>query len=149
MYGPPTPRRVFSPREKSLRRLTKGGQKPMPLMTVIMVLIVVGVLLWLVNLIPMQGTIKSILNAVVVIAVVLWLLNIFGLFSSFAQIRVGSSPHTSRRASRERSRYRIRTRATSHPRRRNPQRPHLAVQMAALQTQRLRRLRHVPAILFQ
>jgi hypothetical protein len=70
--------------------LNKGGQKPMPLMTIIMVLIVVGVLLWLVNLIPMQGTIKSILNAVVVIAVVLWLLNIFGIFNSFAHIRVGS-----------------------------------------------------------
>jgi hypothetical protein len=62
----------------------------MPLLTVIMVLIVVGVLLWLVNLIPMQATIKSILNAIVVIAVVLWLLNIFGLFNSFAHIRVGS-----------------------------------------------------------
>ena len=62
----------------------------MPLMTVIMVLIVVGVLLWLVNLIPMQGAIKSILNAVVVIAVVLWLLNIFGLFNTFSHIRVGS-----------------------------------------------------------
>jgi hypothetical protein len=62
----------------------------MPLMTIIMVLIVVGVLLWLVNLIPMQGTIKSILNAVVVIAVVLWLLNIFGLFNTFSHIRVGS-----------------------------------------------------------
>jgi hypothetical protein len=62
----------------------------MPLMTVVMVLIVVGVMLLLVNLIPMQGTIKSILNAVVVIAVVLWLLNIFGLFNSFAHIRVGS-----------------------------------------------------------
>jgi hypothetical protein len=62
----------------------------MPLLTVVMVLIVVGVLLWLVNLIPMQETIKSILNAVVVIAVVLWLLNIFGLFNSFAHIRVGS-----------------------------------------------------------
>jgi cation transporter-like permease len=56
-----------------------------------MVLIVVGVVLWLINrFIPMQGTIKSILNAVVVIAVVLWLLNIFGLFNSFAHIRVGS-----------------------------------------------------------
>ena len=62
----------------------------MPLMTVIMVLIVVGVLLWLVNLIPMQGTIKSILNAVVVIAVALWLLNVFGLFNTFSHIRVGS-----------------------------------------------------------
>jgi hypothetical protein len=63
----------------------------MPLIQVVMVLIVVGVLLWLVNrFIPMQGTIKSILNGVVVIAVVLWLLNVFGLFSSFSHIRVGT-----------------------------------------------------------
>ena len=63
----------------------------MPLITVVMVLIVVGVVLWLINrFILMQGTIKSILNAVVVIAVVLWLLNIFGLFNSLAHIRVGS-----------------------------------------------------------
>jgi hypothetical protein len=51
----------------------------------------VGVLLWLVNnFIPMQSTIKSILNAIVVIGVVLWLLNVFGLFHSFSNIRVGS-----------------------------------------------------------
>jgi hypothetical protein len=51
---------------------------------------VVGVLLWLVNTyIPMQGTIKSILNAVVVIAVVLWLLNVFGLFTSLSRVHVG------------------------------------------------------------
>jgi hypothetical protein len=82
---------VFSHREKSAKLATKGGQQPMPLLTVVMVLIVVGVVLWLINrFIPMQGTIKSILNAVVVIAVVLWLLNIFGLFNSFAHIRVGS-----------------------------------------------------------
>lgn len=62
----------------------------MPLIQVVLTLIVVGVLLWLVNrFIPMQSTIKSILNAVVVIAVVLWLLNLFGLFQSFSQIRVG------------------------------------------------------------
>jgi hypothetical protein len=61
----------------------------MPLIQIVMVLIVVGVLLWAVNLIPMQGTIKSILNAVVVICVVLWLLNVFGIFSSFSNIRVG------------------------------------------------------------
>jgi hypothetical protein len=63
----------------------------MPLLQIVMVLIVVGVLLWLVNrFIPMQGTIKSILNAVVVIAVVLWLLNVFGLFSSFSHLRIGT-----------------------------------------------------------
>jgi hypothetical protein len=63
----------------------------MPLIQLLMVLIVVGVLLWLVNnFIPMQSTIKSILNAIVVIGVVLWLLNVFGLFHSFSNIRVGS-----------------------------------------------------------
>ena len=62
----------------------------MPLMNIVIALIVVGVLLWLVNrFIPMQGSIKSILNGVVVIAVVLWLLNIFGIFHSFARIHVG------------------------------------------------------------
>lgn len=63
----------------------------MPLLQVVMTLIVVGVLLWLVNrLIPMAGSIKSILNAVVVIGVVVWLLNVFGLFNSLSSIRVGS-----------------------------------------------------------
>ena len=62
----------------------------MPLISVIVVLLVVGVLLWLVNTyIPMQGTIKSILNAVVVIAVVLWLLQVFGLLSTLQGITVG------------------------------------------------------------
>ena len=61
----------------------------MPLIQIVIVLIVIGVLLWLVNLIPMQGTIKSILNAVVVICVVLWLLNVFGVLSYLPHIRVG------------------------------------------------------------
>jgi hypothetical protein len=55
-----------------------------------MALVVVGVLLWAVNLIPMQGTIKSILNAIVVIAVVLWLLNIFGFMHSLSNIHIGT-----------------------------------------------------------
>jgi len=63
----------------------------MPLIQILLTLIVVGVLLWLVNrFIPMEGSIKSILNGVVIIAVVLWLLNIFGLFHSFARIHVGT-----------------------------------------------------------
>lgn len=62
----------------------------MPLIQLVEILIVVGVVLWLVNrYIPMQRTIKSILNAVVVISVVLWLLNVSGLLHSFAGIRVG------------------------------------------------------------
>jgi hypothetical protein len=66
-------------------------EKEMPLLQILLVLVVIGVLLWLVNsFIPMQGTIKSILNAVVVICTVLWLLNIFGLFHSFSHLHVGT-----------------------------------------------------------
>ena len=62
----------------------------MPLLTIVVVLIVVGVLLWLVNTyIPMDGKIKSILNAVVVIAVVIWLLQVFGVLGSVSSFKVG------------------------------------------------------------
>ena len=54
----------------------------MPLLSLLVVLVVVGVLLWLVNnYIPMAGSIKRILNVVVVIVVVLWLLNAFGVLN--------------------------------------------------------------------
>jgi protein-S-isoprenylcysteine O-methyltransferase Ste14 len=63
--------------------------KIMPLLHVLEVLVVVGVLLWLVNhFIPMQSSIKSILNGVVVIVVVLWLLNAFGLFHSLSGLHL-------------------------------------------------------------
>jgi len=62
----------------------------MSLLNVVIALIVVGVLLWLVNnYIPMDGKIRSILNAVVVIVVVLWLLQAFGLLGSLGAMRVG------------------------------------------------------------
>jgi hypothetical protein len=62
----------------------------MSLITVVVVLIVVGVLLWLVNTyIPMDGKIKSIINVVVVIAVVLWLLSAFGVLGSLDSIHIG------------------------------------------------------------
>jgi hypothetical protein len=61
----------------------------MPLISVIVTLIVVGVLLWLVNTyIPMDGKIKKILNAVVVICVVVWLLFAFGIINHAGDIRV-------------------------------------------------------------
>uniref|UniRef100_A0A7V4XSZ7 Uncharacterized protein n=1 Tax=Acidobacterium capsulatum TaxID=33075 RepID=A0A7V4XSZ7_9BACT len=62
----------------------------MPLLQIVITLVVVGVLLWLVNrFIPMQSSIKSILNGVVVIAVILWLLNLFGLFHSLSNVHIG------------------------------------------------------------
>jgi 1-acyl-sn-glycerol-3-phosphate acyltransferase len=63
----------------------------MPLLQVVISLVVIGVLLWLVNsYIPMQATIKKILNAVVVIAVILWLLKAFGLLDSLLNIHIGN-----------------------------------------------------------
>lgn len=61
----------------------------MSLLTVVITLIVVGVLLWLVNTkIPMEGTIKGILNAVVIIAVIVWLLYAFGVLDRSGNIHV-------------------------------------------------------------
>ncbi len=63
--------------------------KVMPLLTILIVLVVVGVLLWLVNsYIPMDSKIKTILNVVVVIAVILWLLKAFGILSALGNINV-------------------------------------------------------------
>ena len=59
----------------------------MSLLTILIVLLVVGVLLWLVNnYLPMDRKIKSILNAVVVIVVVVWLLKVFGLLDSLRNL---------------------------------------------------------------
>lgn len=61
----------------------------MPLITVVITLIVVGVLLWAVNsYIPMDGKIKNILNVVVVIAVIIWLLYGFGVLDRGGDIRL-------------------------------------------------------------
>lgn len=50
----------------------------MDLIQLVILLIVIGVLLWLVNkFIPMEPTIKQILNAVVIVAVVLFILSLF------------------------------------------------------------------------
>jgi hypothetical protein len=55
----------------------------MSLIYVVLVLVVVGVILWAINrFIPMQGTIKTILNWVVVICVILWLLSVFGVINT-------------------------------------------------------------------
>jgi hypothetical protein len=62
----------------------------MPLMTVVVTLIVVGIVLWLINTyIPMDGKIKQILNIVAVIAVVVWLLRAFGVLGSLGNVQVG------------------------------------------------------------
>lgn len=54
-------------------------------------LVVVGIALWAVNTyLPMDHTIKSILNIVVLILVILWLLRGFGSLGDIGAIRVGT-----------------------------------------------------------
>jgi hypothetical protein len=61
----------------------------MPLLTILLVIIIAGVLLWLVNaFIPMDYKIKKIFNAVVVIIVVIWLLKVFGIIDYLMNITV-------------------------------------------------------------
>ena len=61
----------------------------MPLITIVIVLIVVGVALWAINTyIPMAKPVKTILNIVVVVVLCVWLLQAFGLIDSIKSIRV-------------------------------------------------------------
>ena len=61
----------------------------MPLINVVVTLVIIGVVLWLINTyIPMQGTIKTILNWVIVIAVIIWLLYGFGIISSGGNVHM-------------------------------------------------------------
>lgn len=62
----------------------------MPLLTLIVMLVLVGVLLWAVNTyIPMDEKIKTLLNIVVVIAIVLWLLQAFGVLAGLETVHIG------------------------------------------------------------
>jgi hypothetical protein len=52
----------------------------MPLVSVLLSLIILGVILYLVTLIPMDGTIKQIIYVIAILAVVLWLVHVlFGI----------------------------------------------------------------------
>lgn len=51
------------------------------LVTIIVVLVVIGVVLWLINTyVPMASPIKTILNIIIVLAVIIWILSLLGLF---------------------------------------------------------------------
>ena len=63
----------------------------MSVLSLLIVLVVVGVVLWLINnYIPMDAKIKKILNVMVVVMVILWLLSGFGLIGSPSNMHIGS-----------------------------------------------------------
>lgn len=50
----------------------------MDLISLVLVLVVVGVVLWVVNtLLPIDGKIKQIINIVVILVVLFWLIGVF------------------------------------------------------------------------
>jgi len=61
----------------------------MPVLTILLVLILAGVLLWLFNqYIPMDSKIRTILNVVLVILIIVWLLKAFGVFHYMRDMHV-------------------------------------------------------------
>jgi hypothetical protein len=58
------------------RMLTPG------LISIIVTLVVIGLVLYLIDLIPMDRTIKQIIRIIVIIGVVIWLLQSFGFIGS-------------------------------------------------------------------
>jgi hypothetical protein len=63
----------------------------MSLIAVVVTLIVVGVLMWLLETyIPMDATIKRIIQVVIIICVVLWLLNVFGVLGAISNVKMPS-----------------------------------------------------------
>lgn len=62
----------------------------MPLIQLVIALVVLGVLLWAINTyIPMNATIKRIINVVVIVVAVLYVLSAFGVLGSLSALRVG------------------------------------------------------------
>jgi hypothetical protein len=49
----------------------------MPLITLVIYLIIVGLLLWLVDQLPIDGGIKRIIHILIIVIVILWLISLF------------------------------------------------------------------------
>jgi hypothetical protein len=62
----------------------------MPLIQLVIVLVVLGVILWAINTyIPMNATVKKIINVVVILVAVLYVLTAFGVLGSLSGLRIG------------------------------------------------------------
>jgi hypothetical protein len=54
----------------------------MPILTIILTIVIVGVLMWLINtFIPMPRAIKTLLNIVVLVILILWVLQTTGILT--------------------------------------------------------------------
>jgi hypothetical protein len=59
----------------------------MPLLTILLVLVVVGVVLWAIqNYVPMEAGVKRLLNIAVILILIVWLLRVTGVWAYLARI---------------------------------------------------------------
>lgn len=61
----------------------------MPIIGIVITLAVIGLIMWAIDQIPMDGTIKRIIHVVIIVLVCLWLLQIFGVWGGLGSYRVG------------------------------------------------------------
>lgn len=61
----------------------------MPILSIIIALVVIGLILYLINVyVPMESRIKTILNIAVIVFVIVWLLQAFGILGSLREFRL-------------------------------------------------------------
>lgn len=61
----------------------------MDLLSIVIILIVIGILLWLINTyIPLDPKIRKIINIVVIVVVCIWLLRALGAFVYLREIKI-------------------------------------------------------------
>lgn len=56
------------------------------IVSIVVALVVVGLVLYLIDIIPMDRTIKQIIRAIVIVGVIIWLLQAFGLIGSIGSL---------------------------------------------------------------
>ena len=59
----------------------------MPLLSIVFVLIVLGFLLYLLNLLPIDGKMKQVINAIIIFIAIMWVLNLFFPLGSLGPVR--------------------------------------------------------------
>ncbi len=58
------------------------------LISLIVTLIIVGLLLYLINLLPLDGTIKQIIHVVIIVCVIIYVVQALGLLGGAAPLRM-------------------------------------------------------------
>lgn len=61
----------------------------MPILSIMLAIVVIGLILYLINVyVPMESRIKTILNIAVIVFVIVWLLQAFGILGSLREFRL-------------------------------------------------------------